>query len=85
MFILTTKKGGVYSVPDKDKNKIVQCFEERDDAERYKSLLEADDYKPDLHLQELELDLVAMQCSYYGYQYTVIPPDVLVIPPTIKE
>ena len=85
MFILTTQKGGVYSVPDKDKNKIVQCFEERDDAERYKSLLEADDYKPDLHLQEIEQDLVAMQCSNYGYQYTVIPPDVLVIPPTIKE
>ena len=85
MFILTTKKGGVYSVPDKNKKKIVQCFEERDDAERYKALLEADDYKPDLHLQEIEQDLVAMQCSNYGYQYTIISPDVLVIPPTTKE
>ncbi len=86
MFILTTKKGGVYSVPDKEKKKIVQCFEERDDAERYRSLLEADDYKPELHLQEIDHDLVALQCGNYGYSYTIITPDVFVIPPpTIKE
>ena len=47
MFILTElTTGGVFAVQDKrnEDKKIVQCFEEKDDAVRYLNLLEGDDY-----------------------------------------
>ena len=45
MFILTEKKrGGVFALPNTRNNKkTVQCFVQRDDAERYISLMEAND------------------------------------------
>ena len=45
MFIITDEKtGGVYATKNKDKKKIVQVFEQSDDAERYIAYLEAEDY-----------------------------------------
>ena len=45
-FILLDKKtGGVYAVNDDNGGKVVQIFVDKDDADRYYSLLQADDYK----------------------------------------
>lgn len=83
MFILTDKEsGGVFAVRDKSNptSKLVQCFEERNDAERYVTLLEADDYDDDLVVMEVDQDVLAMNCSNFGYKYTVITPNDFVIP-----
>ena len=80
MFILTTgKKGGVYSVLNNNKKKTVQCFEEREDAERYLYLLEAEDTLG-LEVLEVDPDIVALNCDNYGYNYAIIKPDELIIP-----
>jgi len=82
MFILTTSRtGGVYSVTNEHNKKTVQCFQERDDAERYLHLLEADDYKEKLAVLEVDPDVVALNCDNYGYNYTIVTPDDFVIPP----
>ena len=82
MFILTTSRtGGVYSVTNDLKKKTVQCFQEREDAERYLYLLEADDYKEKLEVLEVDPDVVALNCDNYGYNYTIVTPDDFVIPP----
>ena len=82
MFILTdTKTGGVYAVFNKERVKTVQIFEEEDDAQRYWNLLEADGYTGSLEVCEVDLNVVAANCDNYGYFYTVINKDDLVIPP----
>ena len=44
MFILVDKSNdGVYAVRDQEKKKVVHIFQERDDAERYLTLMEAND------------------------------------------
>ena len=81
MFVLTTgKKGGVWSVMNDKNKKTVHCFEEREDAERYLYLLEAEDT---LGLEVLEVapDIVALNCDNYGYNFAVVTPDDFVIPP----
>tara|TARA_Y100000004_G_scaffold149007_1_gene170776 strand:+ start:349 stop:609 length:261 start_codon:yes stop_codon:yes gene_type:complete len=83
MFILTEQSsGGVFAVQDKrniDK-KIVQCFEEEDDAVRYLNLLEGDDYPDTLIVSQVEQDVIALNCVHHGYEYTVITPNDFVIP-----
>ena len=81
MFILTTSKtGGVYHVMNDNKKKTVQCFEEREDAERYLYLLEAEDTLG-LEVLEVDPDIVALNCDNYGYNFAVVTPDDFVIPP----
>ena len=82
MFVLIDKNsGGVYAVEKKDTiSKVVQCFEEKDDAERYIGLLDADDYEDKLEVFEVNPDVIAFNCSQYGYQYTVISQNDFVIP-----
>ena len=82
MFVLIdNNSGGVYAVEKKDTiSKVVQYFEEKDDAERYIGLLDADDYEDKLEVFEVNPDVIAFNCSQYGYQYTVISPNDFVIP-----
>ena len=83
MFILTDKQsGGVYAVEDKTNptKKLVQCFQERNDAERYVTLLEADDYEDDLAIMEVDPEVIAYNCVNFGYKYTIVTPNDLVIP-----
>ena len=85
MFILTAKNtGGVYATakpnqPDKSK-KVVQVFESEDDATRYMILLEADDFKQELEIMEVDTEIVAMNCGNYGYSYAIIESTDLLIP-----
>ena len=82
MFVLTdTNSGGIYAVNSKDKIKTVTVFEDRDDAERYVQLLLADDYEDELEIMEVDREVIAINCNNYGYQYSIVTKDDLVIPP----
>jgi len=84
MFILTIngkEKEGAYSVTDDEGDQILYLFEEEDDAVRYAMMLEEDGY-PEMHVIEIEDKVMLKTCEMHGYQYTVITPDDVVIPPT---
>jgi len=82
MFVLTdTKTGGIYAVHNKDYQKTVTVFENRDDAERYVQLLDAEDYEDDLEVMEVDKDIIAINCNTYGYNYSIITKDDLIVPP----
>jgi len=83
MFILTEKKkGGVFALPNlRNSRKTVQVFVQREDAERYLSMMEAQESPQKLEIMEIEPDIVAFNCDSYGYRYTIIEPDDFVIPP----
>lgn len=83
MFILTEKKrGGVFALPNvKSQKKTVQCFVQRDDAERYLTLMEANDAPQKLEIMEIDPEVVAFNCDSYGYRFTVVEPEDFVIPP----
>jgi hypothetical protein len=83
MFILTIlgkEKEGAYSVIDEDGDKILYLFEEEDDAVRYAMMLEEDEY-PEMHVIEIEDEVMLKTCDLYDYRYTIITPDDIVIPP----
>ena len=83
MFILTEKKrGGVFDIPNvKSQRKTLQCFVQRDDAERYLTLMEANDAPQKLEIMEIDPEVVAFNCDSYGYRFTVVEPEDFVIPP----
>ena len=84
MFILTIngrEKEGAYSVRDDDGEQILYLFEEEDDAVRYAMMLEEDGY-PEMHVIEIEDEVMIKTCEMHGYQYTLITPDDIVIPPS---
>ena len=61
MFVLTDKKsGGVYAVNNNDDVKTVHMFQQKEDAQRYMHLLEANDYSQQLDLMEIDVDAVAI-------------------------
>jgi len=84
MFILTIngkEKEGAYSVTDDEGDQILYLFQEEDDAVRYAMMLEEDGY-PEMHIIEIEDEVMLKTCEMHGYQYTIITPDDIVIPPT---
>ncbi len=87
MFILTIngrETEGAYSVTDDEGEKILYLFEEEDDAVRYAMMLEEDGY-PEMHVIEIEDEVMIKTCDLHGYQYTIITPDDIVIPPDIDH
>jgi hypothetical protein len=83
MFILTIngrETEGAYSVLDDEGEHILYLFEEEDDATRYAMMLEEDGY-PEMHVIEIEDDVMLKTCELHGYQYTLITSDDIVIPP----
>ncbi|WDS60915.1 hypothetical protein SBM1_00042 [Synechococcus phage S-BM1] len=82
MFVLTDiESGGIYAVRAKDMTKTVTVFEDRDDAERYVIQLDAEDYEDQLEVTEVDADVIAINCNTYGYSYSIISKDDLIIPP----
>lgn len=71
---------GAYAVSSSDGGKILQIFEELDDAQRYIGLLEAEDY-PHMAPYEIECEQAIAACENFGYNYTIITKDDIVIPP----
>ena len=85
MFILTMKKNeeeseGAYAVITEHGEKVLQLFQNEDDAARYLGLLEADDF-PDLAVSSIPDDEAIAACRRFGYNYVIITPDDFVIPP----
>ena len=87
MFILTIagkEREGAYSVTDEDGDQILYLFEQEDDAMRFAMQLEEDDY-PEMNVIEVEDVVMIKTCEMHGYNYTVITPDDIVIPPPLSN
>ena len=87
MYILTVygkETEGAYSVMDEDGDQILYLFEEEDDAMRFAMQLEEDDY-PEMNVMEVEDAVMIKTCEMHGYNYTVITPDDIVIPPPLSN
>jgi hypothetical protein len=87
MFILTIlgkEDEGAYSVQNEEGEQILYLFEEEDDANRYAMMLEEDDY-PKMHVIEVEDDMMIKICESHGYEYIVITPNDIVIPPRTQK
>ena len=87
MYILTVhgkENEGAYSVQDDDGEHILYLFEDADDALRYAMMLE-DTGSPEMHVIEVEDEVMIRTCEVHDYQYTVITPNDIVIPPSSKH
>ncbi len=87
MFLLTVagkENNGAYSVVDEDGDQILYLFEQEDDAMRFAMQLEDKDY-PEMNVMEVEDEIMIKTCEMHGYNYTVITPDDIVIPPDIEN
>ena len=87
MFILTIngkETEGAYSVMDDDGDQILYLFEEEDDAVRYALMLEDSGF-PEMHVIEIEDDIMIKTCEMHDYKYTIITPNDIVIPPDIQH
>ena len=83
MYILTIygkETEGAYSVADDEGDQILYLFEEEDDAMRYAMMLE-DDGSPDMHVIEVEDEIMIKTCEMHDYKYTIITKHDVVIPP----
>ena len=83
MYLLTLNQrqdNGAYAVLNRYGEKVLCMFEEEEDAERYKLMLESDE---DSEMNVIEIDdaLAIMTCKRYNYKYAVITPNDIVIPP----
>tara|TARA_Y100000004_G_scaffold141678_1_gene161086 strand:- start:590 stop:874 length:285 start_codon:yes stop_codon:yes gene_type:complete len=88
MFILTIKdreEEGAWSVEDEDGEQILYLFEEEDDAVRYAMMLEEEETCPEMHIIEVENEIMIKTCEMHDYQYAVITKDDIVVPPTLEK
>ena len=87
MYILTIngrENEGAYSVEDDNGNHILYLFQEEDDAERYAMQLEDNNY-PEMHVIEVEPEMMIGVCEQHGYEYAVITRNDIVVPPSTKH
>ena len=87
MYILTVngkENDGAYSVQDDDGEHILYLFEQEDDALRYAMMLE-DEGSPDMHVIEVEDEVMIKTCQMHDYRYAVITQDDIVIPPATEH
>ena len=83
MYILTVKgneNDGAYSVGNIEGEQVLYLFEQEDDAVRFALQLEDQDY-PEMHVIEVDDDLMLKTCNMNDYRYTVITENDIVIPP----
>ena len=87
MFILTVdgkEKEGAYAVTAADGEQVLYLFEEEDDAVRFAYQLEERGY-PEMHVIEVEDVVMIKTCQVHSYNYTVITPNDIVVPPSEKN
>ena len=87
MFILTIRgkeSEGAYSVSNEEGEQILYLFEEEDDAVRYAMMLEENEF-PEMHVIEIEDDIMIKTCEMHNYQYFIITPNDIVIPPETEH
>ena len=83
MFIITVhgkETEGAYSVQDDEGQHILYLFEQEDDAMRYAMMLE-DNGSPKMHVIEVEDEVMIKTCETHDYNYAVITPNDIVVPP----
>ena len=83
MYILTVagkENEGAYSVTDDEGDQILYLFVEQDDATRFAMQLEDKEY-PEMHVIEVDDEIMIKTCEVHGYNYTVITEDDIVNPP----
>ncbi len=87
MYILTVygkETDGAYSVMDDEGEQILYLFEEEDDAMRFAMMLE--EYgSPDMHVIEIEDDIMIKTCELHEYKYAIITKNDFVIPPNTNH
>ena len=87
MFILTIygkETQGAYSVTDEEGEQILYLFDEEDDAMRYAMMLE-EEGSPDMHVIEVDNEIMVKTCEIHDYKYSIITKNDLVIPPETKD
>jgi len=87
MYILTIdgkEKEGAYSVANEDGERILYLFQAEDDATRYAMMLE-DDGNPEIHVIEIEDEVILKTCILNEYKFTIITPNDIVIPPDTEH
>ena len=87
MYLLTLKDSeaeGAYAVANKYGEKVLFLFQKEDDAERYAMQLETEEDKQ-MDVVEVDDNLAIVTCRRYNYQYTVITPNDIVIPPKLND
>ena len=75
---------GAYSVQNEEGEHILYLFEEEDDATRYAMQLEVQG-TPEMHVIEVEPATMIAMCETHEYDYTIITPNDIVIPPDKKN
>jgi hypothetical protein len=83
MFVITLKDHpqGIYSVFNKEEQRIVPLFELQDDAIRYVMQLAEDEENPELQVMNVEPDHIIQACRSQGQKWSIITSDDLIIPP----
>ena len=83
MFVITLKDHpqGIYSVFDKQDDRIVPLFEQADDALRYVMQLSEDEENPDLQIMNVQPDQIIQACRMQGQKYSIISADDFIVPP----
>ena len=86
MFIITLRDqpSGIYSVFNEKEDRIIPIFEEEDDAVRFAMMLEEEEY-PEMHVMEVDEDVVVSVCEMHEHKYAIITKDDLVIPPEVND
>jgi len=87
MYILTIdgkETEGAYSVTDDEGDQILYLFEEEDDAIRFAMMLE-ENGSPEMHVIEVEDEIMIKTCENHDYKYVVITPNDIVIPPVTEN
>ena len=87
MYILTIagkENEGAYSVSDDEGENILYLFEDEDDAIRFAMMLE-DSGSPEMHVIEVEDEVMIKTCEVHDYKYVIITPNDVVIPPHIES
>ncbi len=87
MYILTIngkENEGAYSVQNDEGENVLYLFEQEDDAVRYAMMLE-DSGSPKMHVIEVEDEVMIKTCESHDYNYAVITPNDIVVPPTVNH
>ncbi len=87
MFIITVEgkeKDGAYSVVDDEGEQVLYIFDEEDDAMRYAGQLEDMGY-PEMHVLEVEDEIMIKTCEMHGHRYAIITKNDIVIPPETEH
>ena len=83
MHIITVngkERDGAYSVKDDDGEQVLYIFQQEDDAIRYAMQLEDKGY-PEMHVIEVEDDVMIKTCEIHDHRSAIISPHDIVIPP----